>query len=79
MSDESVKTCEAKDTIKYPDGETLQPIPYDPKSLHLPRWFRCPECNVTPGGVHHSNCDHEQCPRCGGQLISCDCFDSEGE
>jgi hypothetical protein len=34
---------------------------------------RCPECRVRPGQVHRAGCDIEQCPYCGGQLISCDC------
>jgi hypothetical protein len=79
MSDLSVATCEGKVSIKYPDGQVLAPIRYDPPKLHLPRWFRCPDCNVAPGGIHHQNCDQEHCPKCGGQLIGCDCFSAEGE
>jgi len=77
MSDASVTTCEGNTSIEYPDGTALKSAPYDPKSLHLPNWFRCPDCNVVPGGKHHSNCDQEYCPKCDGQLISCDCFNSE--
>ena len=77
-SDVSVMTCEARTTIEYPDGKVLKAVPHDPKKLHLPDWYRCPDCNVAPGGIHHSNCDQEYCPKCGGQLISCDCFDNEG-
>jgi hypothetical protein len=77
MSDASVMTCEANASVEYPDGKALQAVPYDPKRLHLPNWFRCPDCNVVPGGKHHSNCDQEYCPKCGGQLISCACFDAE--
>ena len=36
---------------------------------------RCGDCNVLPGGYHHPGCDREQCPKCNGQLISCDCLD----
>lgn len=74
MSDASVTTCEGEGVIRYPDGQTLKKIPYNPKALHLPAWFRCPDCNIAPGGNHHFNCDQEECPKCGGQLISCDCF-----
>ena len=79
MSLESVTTCEANVSIKYPDGEVLPSVPYDPKRLHVPNWFRCPDCNVVPGGKHHAGCDQEYCPKCGGQLISCDCFDAPDE
>jgi hypothetical protein len=79
MSDASVMTCEGNTSIEYPDGEVLEPVPYDPKRIHAPNWFRCPDCNVVPGGIHHANCDQEYCPKCGGQLISCDCFDVPGE
>jgi len=79
MSDPSVITCEANASVKYPDGDILGTIPYDPKHIHLPGWHRCPECNVVPGGNHHLNCDQEHCPKCGGQLVSCDCFDAESE
>ena len=74
MSDASVTTCEKNKSIEYPDGTVLEPVAYDPKKLHFPQWYRCPDCNVVPGGRHHASCDHEVCPRCGGQLISCDCF-----
>ena len=33
----------------------------------------CPDCSVVLGGLHHVGCDWEQCPRCGGQFIGCDC------
>jgi hypothetical protein len=33
----------------------------------------CPDCDVAPGEIHEWGCDIEQCPYCGGQLISCDC------
>jgi hypothetical protein len=34
---------------------------------------RCHDCDVLPGGFHHRGCDMEECPRCGHQLLSCDC------
>lgn len=34
---------------------------------------RCGDCGVAYGQVHVSGCDIEQCPRCKGQSISCDC------
>jgi hypothetical protein len=33
----------------------------------------CHDCGVSEGQLHKPGCDMEQCPFCGGQLISCDC------
>ena len=33
----------------------------------------CHDCNAGVGQYHHSGCDAERCPACGGQLITCDC------
>lgn len=33
----------------------------------------CGDCGVKKGMYHTYGCDHEQCPRCNGQLISCKC------
>ena len=33
----------------------------------------CHDCNVARGSFHHAGCDAEDCPRCGGQLLDCDC------
>ena len=48
-------------------GEFAKPIPYFGE-------VRCHDCNVLPGQYHHPGCDMEQCPSCGGQLISCGCL-----
>lgn len=34
---------------------------------------RCHDCGALYGHYHHPGCDSETCPKCGGQLISCDC------
>jgi hypothetical protein len=40
---------------------------------------RCGDCGTMPGGFHHLGCDVQQCPVCGGQMLSCGCrFDEDG-
>lgn len=37
----------------------------------------CHDCKAAPGKFHDSGCDTEQCPYCGGQLISCGCLEDK--
>jgi hypothetical protein len=37
----------------------------------------CRDCGAVKGQFHVPNCDVERCPKCGGQIISCDCGDAE--
>lgn len=55
--------------IEFPDGTKIDAIPHAP--IDAPR---CADCNVQPEECHHPGCDQEECPRCGGQILSCECF-----
>ena len=35
---------------------------------------RCHDCGIKHGGYHHSGCGVDRCPKCGKQLIGCDCI-----
>lgn len=40
----------------------------------------CGDCGVKRDGWHHPGCDLQQCPRCRGQMLSCDCrYDEDGD
>jgi hypothetical protein len=38
---------------------------------------RCGDCGARHKMQHHIGCDMEICPKCGHQLISCDCYGSD--
>ena len=62
-------TAEVFDTSIFPakgEHEVYHPIP------HHDRYGKsCPDCGVHEGEYHKNGCDHERCPVCGGQLLSC--------
>jgi len=55
--------------LRFPNGEVFERR----KDMYGDK--KCHDCGITKGGYHHAGCDNERCPRCGGQLISCDCWD----
>ena len=35
--------------------------------------YKCGDCGKNTGENHTDGCDVERCPKCFGQLLSCDC------
>ena len=58
-------------------GEWYRLDPYLPPPDTPDPTARCGDCGVRPGGNHHLGCDMVECPRCGGQLIGCGCWDED--
>ena len=55
------------------DGEWIRRIKCgDPRDL-FGEVEQCHDCAAKAGHYHHPGCDSEACPKCGGQLLSCDC------
>ena len=59
------------------DGKAVAAIKYGSEDYDFPvsKNSVCHDCNARPGEYHHIGCDMEQCPVCGGQLLSCECFE----
>lgn len=75
MADLKTRTCTANQQITYPDGISMTTVPFsaDPNVANK----RCHDCGIFHGGKHHPGCDVERCPRCGHQLIGCDCLNDD--
>lgn len=58
-------------TNKMPEltiqGKVWKRFPYDDQEM------KCGDCGAAAGEYHFAGCDMERCPKCGRQLISCDC------
>jgi hypothetical protein len=51
--------------------------PYNRKKYGEDGWGnggKCHDCGAKEGEYHVIGCDVERCPKCGMQLISCDCL-----
>jgi len=55
-------------------GEPLARVPFGREAAGVvSREGRCADCFASPGEYHVPGCEHEQCPSCGGRVISCRC------
>lgn len=59
-------------TVHMHDGKTEDRIKYP---SHMSN--NCRDCNCPPDSYHHLGCDMERCPQCGGQIISCECWQDD--
>jgi hypothetical protein len=65
---------EAQDLRSYTiEGRAHPRVPYGRERGRFERSIPCHDCEARRGQYHVPRCDMEQCPVCGGQLLSCDC------
>jgi hypothetical protein len=63
--------CDRTSTIR---GRIYQRIPFGHDDFgRASSRPTCRDCGAGRGELHVPTCCWEQCPRCGGQAISCDC------
>lgn len=84
----TARSCEVTtiniDDVEYdltPYGQETR-FGWQATGSNVPSDTRCHDCGVLVGSFHHPGCDVAECPRCHGQLITCDClgdFDEDEE
>lgn len=60
----------------YINSTRYDRIPFGLEQENDGFYDHCSDCGAVRGQHHKSGCDMEKCPRCGGQLISCECVTS---
>lgn len=61
--------------IKFPDRKVYKRYPMTSGPGALGAGDECGDCGTIAkdDSYHHTSCDQEICPRCGGQMLACDC------
>lgn len=76
---EMTDTISCSVTAFHLAGRHFALIPYGQETHWEARSPRCGDCGTPRGGWHHPGCDIQQCPACGWQMLSCECwFDEYG-
>lgn len=78
MTDPDTITCTASILI-VADQDGFIRERFWRNSSYFDEGERCHDCQILniAGNYHHWGCDMERCPKCGLQLISCDCFEGK--
>ena len=72
---ESLQAAQAL-TYYHEEGEAFARVPYGEETFWNPviaQTQPCPCCHTLRGQLHEPLCQYEQCPKCGQQVMSCDC------
>lgn len=74
MSSPTTVSCLRRKGITFADGSVYAAIPYS-SDPHYPlerEDDQCRDCGVMWDGTHHLYCCIETCPKCYGQMLSCE-------
>lgn len=66
---ENTNPCTGEKAIQFMSGDIQEAVRVGSRWIDGP----CPDCNSPQGSYHHPGCDWEECPRCEGQLLGCEC------
>lgn len=72
-----VASCNKPTLIISKGGEKCEIVKRDTSYFDV--GIHCHDCGIKnkAGNIHHFGCDMERCPKCGGQLITCGCFEGQ--